>query len=260
MSSDERNGGSQVVERTCSVLRELARHGVQGARLIEVTTATGLSRPSAHRILASLVAERFVRRTPSRRYQLSPIMHELARSAPSPTGDLEPLRRIVQALADECGDTVYLAIRQGEHAHYLLRCEGAYPIRTHVVSANQSLHLVSGHSGRALLAALPPEEAEAIIARAERDRSLFGEATPDSLRDEVEFICRHGYGYARDVTFIGVAGLTMPVPSDTGPSYLALTISSIPQRLTMERAERLREPLAAAAAAISDVIRETRSE
>lgn len=238
--ADGKDGKSQVVERTCAILRSLGNHGQRGARLIDVTRATGLSRPSAHRILATLVAEGFVRRAADRRYQLGPILHELGMSAPSPVGNPESLRPLIQRLADECGDTVYLAMRRGDYAHYLLRCEGAYPIRTHVVGANQSLPLVSGHSGRALLAALPEEEAEAIIARAEaQDPTLFLMASADILRDEIEQARRKGYGWSQDVTFIGVAGLTMAVENPGGIPFLAVTISSVSPRLSFARANEL---------------------
>lgn len=250
----ERPGKSQVVERTCLILRELGRHGPGGVRLIDLTERTGLSRPTIHRILATLNEEGFVQRTADRRYRLSPLIHELGLSAPSPVGDPELLRPVIQALADRTGDTVYLAMRTGDFAHYLLRCEGAYPIRTHVVSANQTLHLVSGHSGRALMAALPEREAEDIIARASRNRKLFGEATPDGVRDEVERVRAQGYGWSRDVTFIGVAGLTVPVPNPNGTAYLAVTISSIPQRLTRERAEEALGDIRQTASAVAQII------
>lgn len=235
----EKSGKSQVVERVCVILRELGRYGLSGARLVDLTKRSGLSRPTVHRILATLTAEQFVQRTPDRRYRLSPIIHELGLNAPSSVGDPEKLRPIIQALADLCGDTVYLAIRSGDFAHYLLRCEGAYPIRTHVVAANQTLHLVSGHSGRALLAAMSEDDAEDVIMRATQDKSLFGEATPDGLRDEVALVREKGYGWSRDVTFVGVAGLTVPVPNENGAAYLAVTISSIPQRLSPERSRTL---------------------
>ncbi|MBW6419680.1 IclR family transcriptional regulator [Celeribacter sp. PS-C1] len=250
----DKSGKSQVVERTCLILRELGRHGPRGARLLDLTEGTGLSRPTVHRILATLTAEQFVERTNGRRYRLSSIMYELGLNAPSPVGDPARLRPIVQALADRCGDTVYLAMRTGDFSHYLLRCEGAYPIRTHVVSANQTLHLVSGHSGRSLLASMPEDEAEDVILRATQDRKLFGEATPDSLRDEVERVRENGYGWARDVTFVGVAGLTVPVPNARGSAYLAMSISSIPQRMTQERAMDILPELKATAAEIAGMI------
>lgn len=250
----DKSGKSQVVERTCLILRALGRHGPRGARLVDLTEQTGISRPTVHRILATLGDQEFVQRTRDRRYRLSSIFYEMGLSAPSPVGDPETLRPLIQAMADRCGDTVYLAMRTGDFAHYLLRCEGAYPIRTHVVGSNQTLHLVGGHSGRALLASMPEEEAEDIIARASRDRSLFGEATPDGLRDEVEQVRAKGYGWSRDVTFIGVAGLTLPVPNPRGAAYLAVTISSIPQRLTPERAQILRKDLAETAEQVSRIV------
>lgn len=253
----ESEGNSQVVERTCSILRELSRHGPRGARLVDVTRNTGLSRPTAHRILNTLVHESFVRQSSDRRYQLGPALFEMGLNAPSPLGDLRKLREIVQALADECGDTVYLAMRRGDYAHYLLRCEGAYPVRTHVVSADQALHLVGGHSGRSLLASMSEDEAEDIITRAESSPSLFHETTPDGLREEVEEIRHNGYGWARDVMFVGVAGLTVPVPNSNGKSYLAVTISSISQRLTQDRVKLLLPSLRLTATKITDALRQT---
>ncbi|WP_460274338.1 IclR family transcriptional regulator [Celeribacter sp. ULVN23_4] len=250
----DKSSKSQVVERTCLILRELGRYGPRGARLIDMTERSNLSRPTVHRILSTLTAERFVERTSNRRYRLSSMMYELGLNAPSPVGDPSRLRPLVQALADQCGDTVYLSMRTGDFAHYLLRCEGAYPIRTHVVSANHTLHLVSSHSGRSLLASMPEDEAEDVISRAMRDKKLFGEATPDGLRNEVERVRKNGYGWARDVTFIGVAGLTVPVPNPRGTAYLAMSISSIPQRMTRERAEELLPDLQATARRISELV------
>lgn len=250
----DKSNRSQVVERTCLILRELGRCGPYGTRLLDLTERTGMSRPTVHRILSTLTAERFVERTSNRRYRLSSLIYELGLNAPNPVGDPARLRPIIQALADQCGDTVYLAIRSGDFAHYLLRCEGAYPIRTHVVSANQTLHLVATHAGRSLLASMPRDEAEDVIARATRDRKLFGEATPDGLRDEVEKVRKNGYGWSRDVTFLGVAGLTIPVPNPRGTAYLAMSISSIPQRITSERAEILLPDLKAAADRISRLV------
>lgn len=247
-------GKSQVVERTCEILRQVARQGPYGARLKDITENTGLSRPTVHRILSTLVTENFVRRTADRRYQLAPLIHEMGLSAPSPVEDLSKLRQLIQALADFTGDTVYLAMRRSDYATYLLRCEGAYPIRTHVVSTNQAIPLVSGHSGRALLAAMPEEEAEDIIARASRDPALFLETTPDGLRDEVDFVRANGYGWSRNVTFIGVAGLTVPVPNANGPSYLAVTISTITPRLSETRAAELLPALKDKASEVAAVV------
>jgi len=238
MAREVDNGG--VVAKTCVVLREIARAGIGGARITDIVQNSGFARPTVHRILAALKAENFVRQADNRRYQLAPLMHELGLSAPSAVGDLGALYPAIQSLSDDCGDTAYLARRNGDNAYYLLRGEGAYPIRTYVVQPHQALHLVSCHSGRALLAAMPEEEARAIIDRAwSDDRSLFNAATRETLLEEIDYIREHGFGWARDVTFDGVAGLTMAVPNPHGQPYLAVTISCISQRLTFERAVQI---------------------
>lgn len=228
--------GGGVVAKTCAVLRDIARAGVGGTRITDLTRNCGLSRPTAHRILAALKAEGFVQQAENRRYQLTALVHEIGLSAPSPVGNLTLLRPAIQALSDDCGDTVYLSRRNGDNAYYLLRGEGAYPIRTYVVQPNQALHLVSCHSGRALLAAMPEVEAQDIIERAwAGNPALFNAATRESLMEEIEFARDKGYGWARDVTFEGVAGLSKVVPNPHGTPYLAVTISCISPRMSFDR-------------------------
>jgi DNA-binding IclR family transcriptional regulator len=233
-------GGALVVAKTCAILREIARAGSGGARLADLSRNTGLSRPSVHRILATLKAEDFVRQSDSRRYRLTPQVHEIGLSAPGVTGNLEALRPVIQQLSDESGDTVYLSMRSGSNSHYLMRGEGSYPIRTYVVKPFQVLPMVSCHSGRALLGSMPRQEADEIIGRAwSDDPGQFKAATRDSLREEIEFVRENGYGWARDVTFEGVAGLTRAVPNANGPGYLAVTISAVSPRLPLDRARDL---------------------
>lgn len=63
-----RNGGAQTVDRACLLLTEIARHGPPGARLIDLTRHSKLSRPTAHRILQSLSAAQLVHQdAPTRR-------------------------------------------------------------------------------------------------------------------------------------------------------------------------------------------------
>lgn len=236
----DKDGGSGVTAKVCAILREIAQAGSGGARLTDITASCQCSRPTVRRILIALIAEGFVQQTDKRRYRLTPLVHEIGLSAPSPVGNLEALFPAIQALSDACGDTVYLSRRNGSNAYYLLRGEGAFPIRTYVVQPHQALHLVSCHSGRALLAAMRKSEAAAIIDRAwADDRSLFNAATRETLLEEIDYAREHGFAFARDVTFAGVAGLSMVVPNPHGQPYLAVTISCISQRLSFDRIEEL---------------------
>jgi len=252
--SSQGEGGS-VVAKTCQILRALSRAGAAGARLVDLSQSTGLSRPSIHRILADLKAEQFVAQSSARRYHLTALVHEIGLGAPGPADLTALLAPTLQALSDISGDTVYLAMRHGDTAYYLARCDGAVPTRRFGVQPFQALHLVSCHSGRALLAAMPEAESAEIIARAwAKDRSLFKATTKLSLTEDIEFIRENGYGWARDVTFEGVAGLTQPVPNPVGASYLAVTICASSPRLTFDRAQHLRPKLQATIHTIRSLI------
>ena len=252
MKSGECGG---VVAKTCAIIREISRSGRGGARITDITRSCALNRPTVHRILAGLKAEGFVQQTDTRRYRLTPLVHEIGLGAPSPVGNLGALFPTIQRLSDRCGDTVYLSRRNGNNAYYLLRGEGAYPIRTYVVQPHQALHLVSCHSGRALLAAMPDGEARAIIDRAwAEDASLFNAATRETLLEEIDYAREHGFAWARDVTFAGVSGLSMSVPNEHGAAYLAVTISCISQRLSFDRVEELLPHLRSTVASIRELI------
>lgn len=249
-----RDAGS-VVGKTCQLLRELSRAGSAGARLVDLGHSTGLTRPSIHRILAALKAENFVAQSAARRYHLTAQVHDIGLGAPGPADSVERLRPTLQSLAQLSGDTAYLAMRHGDNAHYLMRCDGAVPTRPFGVQPHQSLHLVSCFSGRALLAAMPEGEADDIIARAwAKNRALFKATTRLSLIEDVEFIREHGYGWARDVTVAGVAGLTRPVPNPNGAGHLALTICAASTRLTFDRARQLQPALQGAARSIRQIM------
>jgi DNA-binding IclR family transcriptional regulator len=60
----ETSTGAQTVDRACELLREIARTGVAGVRILDLCHATGLSRPTAHRILRSLQLAGLVRQSP----------------------------------------------------------------------------------------------------------------------------------------------------------------------------------------------------
>lgn len=68
------NGGvpSGTVVRVAEVLKAVGAWGAEGARLIDLTSVTGLPRPTTHRILHELIDANLVRQSADRRYSLSP--------------------------------------------------------------------------------------------------------------------------------------------------------------------------------------------
>src|SRR5215207_8985587 len=68
-ADDDHPTGTQSIRRALLVLRVLSTAGHAGLPLIDVARATGLARPTAHRVLRALLAEGVIDQRPrTRRY------------------------------------------------------------------------------------------------------------------------------------------------------------------------------------------------
>ncbi len=242
----------QVVERVARLLAAVSRRGVDGARLKDLALDTDLARPTVHRLLGELTAVGYVQQQPDRRWTLGPALFSLGLSAPSPIRDLQAVRQAAQALADDCGDVVYVALRRLDGVHYLLRLEGSFPIRTHLVAAGDTKPLTAGYAGLALLASMSEGEQRACIQRlaldAPRDWVESNRwALERTLRDKLAEVARSGYCAGPNVVMPGVAGMAAPVPSRSRSPYVAVSISAVEQRLDAGRVQELAPRLLATA-------------
>ncbi len=232
--------GGQAIERACTIMKELARHGRQGARLIDLTAATGLSRPTIHRMLQSLVREGFATQHATKRYGLGSMLFELGLMAPTPVEDLERFRPLIQGLADQCGDTVHLMVRHGGEVVYLLRAEGAFPIRTYTIGVGERLPMVASIGGLAMLACEPDDVVARFLDHLDPSDETMRNATVAQVKGQIEFTRKRGYAWGADVVMEGVAGLGAVVPNPNGAVYLAVSIAAIKSRLSGERVEQVK--------------------
>lgn len=249
----------QVVERVASILRAISAQGPAGARLKDIAIDTGIARPTVHRLLGELAAVAYVVQLPDRRYTLGSALFSLGLSAPHPIRDLGAIRALAQELADHCGDVVYVALRKFDGVHYLLRAEGSYPIRTHLVAVNDSKPFTASYSGLALLALLGEDERRAIVNKLALDAPAdwverHRHQLEPQIRDKIEEVRTLGYCAGPNIVMPGVAGMAAPVPSATREPYMSLSISAIEERLHAERVRELAPRLLKTARAIAEYI------
>ena len=234
----------QVVERVASILRAISAQGPAGARLKDIAIDTGIARPTVHRLLGELAAVDYVAQLPDRRYTLGSALFSLGLSAPHPIRDLGAIRALAQELAEHCGDVVYVALRKFDGVHYLVRAEGSYPIRTHLVSENQSKPFTASYSGLALLASLGEEECRSAINKLALDApSDWVEKNRRQLerliREKMAEVAIQGYCAGKNIVMPGIAGMAAPIPSATRAPYMTVSISAVEDRLHAERVQEL---------------------
>jgi DNA-binding IclR family transcriptional regulator len=229
-----RNGGAQTVDRACMLLSEIARHGPPGARLIDLTRHSRLSRPTVHRILQSLAAAQLVHQDrPTRRYRLGIALYGLALAAPSPLEQSAELRPLLEGLAQRTGETAYLMLRQGDEVVCIARAEGASPIRTVLIEVGAYRPIGT------TLAALDDEQVESILKRTASAMTRYRNATPEFVRRHVASARRNGFCVSKSVLIAGATGISAPVPAGRMPPFLAVSLSALSTRVPEARVKPL---------------------
>ncbi|AVI00223.1 IclR family transcriptional regulator (plasmid) [Streptomyces sp. WAC00288] len=252
---------TSVVSRVTDILSAVARRGAEGARLLDIAEETGIARPSVHRILQELMEAGYIQQHSGRRYGLGAALYTLGLSAPSPIHDLAGIERAARHLAQQTGDTVYVAIRRLDSVHYLMRAEGSYPIRAEIVEVGETVPLGVTFAGIALLSWHEPEAVETQLRANRRFQRTVRGATQDlretlaTVRQEIAQVRERGYCFDKDTAMPGVSGMAAPIPSETAEPYMALTISAINDRLPPRRVDELAPLLLRTAREMTSCIR-----
>ncbi|WP_411880300.1 IclR family transcriptional regulator [Polaromonas sp. YR568] len=250
----ENSTGAQTVDRACELLREIARTGAGGVRILDLCHATGLSRPTAHRILRSLQLAGLVRQSPeNRRYALGSGLFELGMAAPNPITQFPQVRSVAEELAASTEDTVYLMLRSYDDVLCAWRAQGAYPIKANVVALGDRRPMGASVAGLCLLAGLPEAESNALIAANAPYLPAFCRMTPADVTRHVNDARDKGYSVGVNAVMEGVTAVGMAVPASYQRPCMALSVSAISSRIPPERIPALVEQLKRSAARIAAI-------
>ncbi len=228
--------GVGAVSRLFAVLRTLGDAVEGGERVTQLAQRIGLSQPTTHRLLRSLLDEGMVEQDArSKRYRLSLEFFALAARAGN-TGNLRELvRPSLLRLSASLGDSLFLLARSGFDAICLDRSEGPFPIRTFTGDIGGRVALGVGQGSLAILAFLPEEERDTVIRYnlpRLKDFHLYDEVF---LRSEVENVRALGYAGRNTGVLQGMAGLAVPILDREGRAVAALSVATISDRLGPDR-------------------------
>ena len=231
--------GTQVIGRAAAVLRAVSGSMPRGLGTTAVATATGLSRPTAHRLLASLAGEGFLDHDGlSGRWVPGPELYLLGAIAAERYDITALARPIVRALSDATGESAFLSARRADETVCLLREDGAFPIRSHVLYEGIRFPLGVASAGLAILAFLPDATVERYLATAQ-----FGEFgpthTPAQVRERIAATRQAGYAVNPGLLVEGSYGLGAAVFDRAEQPAWALSLTGIETRFSAERRPEL---------------------
>ncbi|MFC6087989.1 IclR family transcriptional regulator [Saccharothrix lopnurensis] len=212
-----------AAEKTLSVLEALAEH----SRIADIADASGLPKPTVHRILQTLVQRGFARADGRGGYVGGPRILSLAGRFLQRLDVAEHVRPTLRDLHERTGWTVHFALLSGDEAVYVAKLEGARPY--HLASrVGMSLRLHCTSIGKAVLAALPDHEVRALVRRtglpARTGRTITDE---DALLTELAAVRERGYAEDHEENEDGVRAIGAAVFNHTGEVVGAVSAASL---------------------------------
>jgi len=235
--------GTQSIERSLTLLREIAAQNRRGSRLLDLATRTGLQRPTVHRMLKCLAAEDMVQQDPdTHRYFLGPMVFELGLTAAPRFNLREICHPALMRIAEATADTVFLVQRSGLDAICLDRQEGAFPIKTFTLEVGVRRPLGVGTASLAVLSALGEEEIQNIVEANAVRLTEYG-LNPAGLTALVKRAQKLGYAM-RDVPGLtGVRSVGLALRNQGGTAFAAISVSTITSRMNDKRAAEVAQLL-----------------
>jgi len=211
------------------------------ASLAGLVTATGLSRPTTHRLAVALEHHRLVGRDTQGRFVLGPRLRELAAAA----GEdrlLTAAGPILAALRDRTGESTQLYRRSGDARVCVAAAERLTGLRD-TVPVGAALTMHAGSAAQVLLAWEDPDRLRRGLAG-----SRFTAAGLAGVR-------RRGWAHSAGEREPGVASVSAPVVGPGGRVVAAVSVSGPIARLTRQPGRLHAPAVLEAAAALSEALR-----
>ena len=230
--------GVGVLDKAAAVLNALE---AGPATLAALVSATGLARPTAHRLAVALEHHRLLARDMQGRFVLGPRLAELSAAA----GEdrlLAAAGGVLAHLRDITGESAQLYRRQGDHRICVAAAERLSGLRD-TVPVGSSRPMTAGSAAQVLLAWEEPERLH---------RGLQGarfEATT------LAAVRRRGWAQSVSAREAGVASVSAPVRGPSNRVVAAVSVSGPIDRLSRQPGRLHAAAVVAAAEKLTDVLR-----
>jgi len=244
-----------VVGRVSALLKAVSGREPAGATTSEAARTAGLARPTAHRLLVSLADAGLIERDAAGRWLLGPELYFLG-SAAAPRYDVTALAQpVVRRLSIATGESAFFSARRGDETICLVREDGSFPIRSHVLHEGIRFPLGVASAGLAILAFLDDVEVESYLGRVDLTVDHGVQHAADAVRDRISRTRAAGFAINPGLIVEGSWGMAAAVfDADERPQW-ALSLTGIQQRFGAARRRELGELLLREAHLLSRTLR-----
>ena len=239
------------VDRAIAVLKAFSEEEPE-LGVTELSRRLELSKSTVYRLLASLQQEGVVDQDPeTQKYRLGIELVSLAGLVLKQIDTRQVARPCLRSLAEASEETVNLTVLTGDGK--VINIDGISSPRmvrnVGWIGREMLPHCIS--SGKALLAYLPQQQLEHILAKGLLSFTEKTITDPILLQEELKRVRQQGYAVAQEELEVGLSAVAAPIWNHEGEVVAAVSVSGPSFRLSSEKIPELAELTRRAANEIS---------
>lgn len=214
---------SSMAEKVLFIIEAIAQSEFP-LTLEAISTKTHLAKPTAFRLLNTLVSQGFVERDPNgRRFQPSAKLRMMGVNILSADSIRSQRVAIMKRLVDEIGETCNFNILDGNKVLYLDRVETSAPIRLHVdLGMRVPLHCTA--SGKLFLSGMSELQIRSCLGDEPFERYTDKTITQyKTLLPELKKIRLAGFSVDQSAFLEGFIGIAVPVHNSKNKMFATIT-------------------------------------
>lgn len=223
----------QSVDRALMVLEILGSLGTAG--VTEIAADLGVHKSTVSRLITVLESRGFVEQLTDRgKYRLGFALVRLAGSTSAQMDLAKQSQAACDRLAEQCGETVNVAILDGDRIINIVETLGPAEITLRTwIGQNCPAHATS--SGKALLSALPDEQVCDLLGDSPATFTDNTVTDGAALTAELAEVRSRGWASVCEELEIGLNAVGVPLRDSTGKAVAALSVSGPSYRLDPSR-------------------------
>lgn len=237
------------MQNAIRVLRTLSEAD-PGLGVTELASRLGLAKSTCHRLLSTLAANGFVQQLEDGRYALGLALWELGSRVVGRLELREVAHPILESLRNDTGETVHLALLDGDAVVYIDRFESESTLTLfRRIGFRAPVHVTS--SGKAILAYSPPEVVERVLSAGLKRVGPGSITNKKKLLAALEEIRAMGCVVSIEESETGVASVGAPVFDHLGGVVGSISVAGPTQRISKGKLPTLKRQVRLAAQKIS---------
>ena len=240
----------QVLDRTIAVLQCVADSDADVAAA-DIARQLRLHKSTVHRLLVVLEHYRLIKKGPQGAYRLGTRLIELGDCAAARLKLGERAEPVLRALASETGEGAHVTILSGQEMLSIAHVEGRWSLHSLTRTGHRTLiHCTA--AGKAVLAFLPEEARNELIARLKLDRYTRRTIVkPSAMKVELMRVRNAGYAVDDEEFEEGLRCVSAPVFDHRGHVVGSLSMAAPVFRLRKEQLPQVARLVMAAAEGLS---------